>query len=296
MAQTRTPKPPWLKVKLVTGENYKSLARLVRENKLHTVCEESLCPNIYECWEQKTATLMILGEFCTRACRFCAVKSGKPQGVDRDEPNRVARAIQAMDLEHVVITSVDRDDLPDGGASIWRETIVEAKKLAPTTTIEVLTPDFQGIETQLQTVLDACPHIFSHNLETVARLTPQIRSKARFDRSLAVLGYAAEKGFLTKTGLMLGLGETESEIKEAMVAAWQNGVSIFSLGQYLQPTLRHHPVIKYYHPDEFALFKTFAEELGFESVEAGPLVRTSYHADAQARKSAQFEKRRAQMH
>jgi lipoic acid synthetase len=196
----------------------------------------------------------------------------------------------------VVITSVDRDDLPDGGASIWKETIIETKKLSPTTTVEVLTPDFQGTTEHLQTVLDAEPHIFSHNLETVARLTPKIRSKARYDRSLAVLGYAAERGFLTKTGLMLGLGETKKEVKEAMVAAWKNGVALFSLGQYLQPTLKHHPVMKYYHPDEFASLKTFAEELGFESVEAGPLVRTSYRADAQARKSAQFERRHAQVH
>ena len=273
-------KPDWLKIKLPGTEEYKWMNKVVKENHLHTICTSGKCPNAAECWAKGTATFMILGDICTRACKFCNVKTGKPEPVDTKEPLRIARSIKIMKVKHAVITSVDRDDLEDGGAAIWVETIKKVKELNPETTMEVLIPDFNGNEDLLQMIIDAKPEVISHNLETVRRLTPEIRTKAKYDVSLGVLKYIAEKGSVAKSGIMLGLGETEEEILQVMDDLIEVGVSVFTLGQYLQPTPKHLPVKEYVHPDKFAEYKEAGLKKGFRYVESAPLVRSSYNAEA----------------
>lgn len=277
-------KPEWLKIKLNTNENYTELKKLMRNKELHTVCEEAKCPNIHECWGQRrTATFMILGDVCTRACRFCAVKTGLPTETDLEEPKRVAESVKAMNLKHVVITAVARDDLNDGGAFIFAETIKEIRKSSPLTSIEVLPSDLGGNIESLKLLMDAKPDILNHNIETVRRLSDRVRSKAKYDRSLQYLLNAKQlqPGIPTKSSIMIGLGETTEEIIEAMTDLRAHDVDILTIGQYLQPTKKHLPVEKYYHPDEFAELKKVAFEKGFKHCEAGPLVRSSYHADEQ---------------
>ena len=280
----REPKPPWLKVRFPGGPNFERLQGLMRESGLHTVCEEARCPNIGECWGRGTATFMILGETCTRSCGFCAVKTGRPTWFDDDEPRRVAEAVAAMQLEHVVVTSVARDDLADGGSRIFAETITQMRERSPGMGIEVLIPDFDGSDDRLRTVMDARPDILNHNLETVRRLQKPVRKRARWDRSLYVLRRAKEMaveiGYAvhTKSSLMVGLGETRDELQEAFEALRDNDVDILTVGQYLRPSMKHLPLERYYHPDEFAEMKTAALALGFKHVESAPLVRSSYHA------------------
>jgi lipoic acid synthetase len=276
--------PDWIKARLPSGENYHDLKGLLRGLTLNTVCEEAHCPNIGECWDQRTATIMILGDTCTRACGFCAVKTGRPTWFDDDEPRRVAEAVAAMHLEHVVVTSVARDDLPDGGAVVFAETIRRMRDRSPGMGIEVLIPDFDGSDDRLQIVMDARPDILNHNLETVKRLQKPVRKRARWERSLYVLrrakemaneiGYAAH----TKSSLMVGLGETREELTEAFEALRTVDVDILTVGQYLRPSEKHLPLERYYHPDEFAEMKVEALALGFKHVESAPLVRSSYHA------------------
>lgn len=284
--ENRVPKrkPEWLKIKLNTNENYTELKKLMRNKELHTVCEEARCPNIHECWGQRrTATFMILGDVCTRACRFCAVKTGLPTETDLEEPKRVADSVKAMNLKHVVITAVARDDLNDGGAFIFAETIREIRKSSPLTSIEVLPSDLGGNRESLQLLMEAKPDILNHNIETVRRLSDRVRSKAKYDRSLQFLYNAKQfqPDVPTKSSIMIGLGETKEEIIEAMTDLRAHDVDILTIGQYLQPTKKHLPVEKYYHPDEFAELKRIAFEKGFKHCEAGPLVRSSYHADEQ---------------
>ena len=272
------------KIKLQIGENYKFVKDIVKDQNLNTVCAEANCPNIYECWNRGTATLMILGDTCTRACGFCAVKTGKPTWDDPLEPMRTALAVKKMQLKHVVITSVDRDDLKgDYGASIWAQTINEIHKKVPECTVEVLTPDFRGDHTALEKVFIAEPEIFSHNLECVERISKAVRTQSNWQRSLNVLKASANYGLKTKTGLMVGLGETFEEVIETMKEAYYAGVSIFTIGQYLQPTTNHLKVQRYVSNEEFENYKNFGLEIGFEVVESGALVRSSYHADEQAR-------------
>ena len=272
------------KIKLQIGKNYKFVKDIVKDQNLNTVCAEANCPNIYECWNRGTATLMILGDTCTRACGFCAVKTGKPTWDDPLEPMRTALAVKKMQLKHVVITSVDRDDLKgDYGASIWAQTINEIHKKVPGCTVEVLTPDFKGDYTALEKVFIAEPEIFSHNLECVERVSKAVRTQSNWQRSLNVLKASANYGLRTKTGLMVGLGETFEEVIETMKEAYYAGVSIFTVGQYLQPTANHLKVQRYVSNEEFENFKKFGLEIGFEVVESGALVRSSYHADEQAR-------------
>ena len=272
------------KIKLQIGENYKFVKDIVKDQNLNTVCAEANCPNIYECWNRGTATLMILGDTCTRACGFCAVKTGKPTWNDPLEPIRTALAVKKMQLKHVVITSVDRDDLKgDYGASIWAQTINEIHKKVPECTVEVLTPDFRGDHTALEKVFIAEPEIFSHNLECVERISKAVRKQSNWQRSLNVLKASANYGLKTKTGLMVGLGETFEEVIDTMKEAYYAGVSIFTIGQYLQPTTRHLKVQRYVSNEEFENYKKFGLEIGFEVVESGALVRSSYHADEQAR-------------
>ena len=272
------------KIKLQIGENYKFVKDIVKDQNLNTVCAEANCPNIYECWNRGTATLMILGDICTRACGFCAVKTGKPTWDDPLEPMRTALAVKKMQLKHVVITSVDRDDLKgDYGASIWAQTINEIHKKVPECTIEVLTPDFRGDHTALEKVFIAEPEIFSHNLECVERISKAVRTQSNWQRSLNVLKASANYGLKTKTGLMVGLGETFEEVIDTMKEAYYAGVSIFTIGQYLQPTTNHLKVQRYVSNEEFGNYKNFGLEIGFEVVESGALVRSSYHADEQAR-------------
>jgi lipoic acid synthetase len=280
----REPKPPWLKVRAPGSPNYLRLKELMRDRQLHTVCEEACCPNIGECWHHGTATFMILGDVCTRACTYCAVAHGRPHGVDVGEPGRVADAIEAMGLRHAVITSVDRDDLPDGGASIFAETIRQTRARVPGCRIEVLIPDFQGVEHALLTVLDAGPDVLNHNIETVPRLYRMARSGGRFPRSLELLDRSRRyrPAIPTKTGMMLGLGEAIDEIVAVFDDLREVGVSILTIGQYLRPTPAHAPMVRYYHPDEFADLKRLALARGFVHVESGPLVRSSYHAREQA--------------
>ncbi|RMF87382.1 MAG: lipoyl synthase [Nitrospinota bacterium] len=272
---------PWLKVRLPHGENYFQLKALVREKRLHTVCESASCPNIGECWGRKTATFMILGNICTRSCGFCDVMTGRPQAVDWDEPRRVAEAVRTLGLRHVVITSVNRDELPDGGAAIWAETIRQVRSHHPGCTIEVLIPDFKGSAEALYTVLEARPDILAHNTETVPRLYRQVRPQANYAQSLEVLDRAKRAGFVTKTGLMLGLGEEEEEVRAVMRDLRAVACDILTLGQYLQPSKRHLPVRRFYTPAEFARLKREGEAMGLRHVESGPLVRSSYHADTQ---------------
>jgi len=273
--------PPWMKVRLRTGENYRHLRDLVRDRHLHTVCQEARCPNIYECWERRSATLMILGDVCTRSCGFCAVRTGYPPVLDEREPCRTARAVKAMGLRHCVITSVNRDELPDGGAGVWAETIRQVHRQVPGCGVEVLIPDFQGSRDALQQVIDADPEIMGHNLETVPRLYRRVRPQADYQRSLEILRYAREQDMTVKSGIMVGLGERPDEVSQLMAEAAAAGCRIFTVGQYLQPTRDHLPVERYITPDEFSRYHAGGLRLGFEVVEAGPLVRSSYHADEQ---------------
>ena len=280
----REPKPDWLKVRAPGSPSYLRLKGLMRELKLHTVCEEARCPNIGECWTHGTATFMILGDICTRACGYCAVGHGRPEAVDDAEPSRVAEAVQKLELAHVVVTSVDRDDVADGGAKIFADTIREIRKRVPSISIEVLIPDFQGHEAALHTVLDAGPDILNHNTETVPRLYRLARSGGRYSRTLELLDrsrtYAPKVA--TKSGLMLGLGEEWNEVVETLADLRRAGCAILTLGQYLRPSAAHLPMTRYYHPDEFRRLKDIALEMGFAHVESGPLVRSSYHAHEQA--------------
>jgi len=280
----REPKPSWLKVRAPGSANYVRLKALMRDRQLHTVCEEARCPNIGECWHHGTATFMILGDVCTRACAYCAVAHGRPHAVDRAEPGRVADGIEVMGLRHAVITSVDRDDLPDGGASIFADTIRQTRTRVPGCRIEVLIPDFQGIERSLLTVLDAGPDVLNHNIETVPRLYRMARSGGRYPRSLELLDRSRRyrPAIPTKTGMMVGLGEEIDEIVAVFNDLRAVGVSILTIGQYLRPTPAHAPMIRYYHPDEFSDLKRLALARGFVHVESGPLVRSSYHAHEQA--------------
>ena len=278
----RLPLPPWIRVRLRQGQDLARLRGLLRDSTLHTVCEEARCPNLWECWNRGTATFMILGDICTRSCGFCAVKTGRPLTLDQDEPRRVAEAVHAMGLTHAVVTSVNRDELADGGASVFAETIGAIRALTPGCAVEVLIPDFQGSEAALRTVLDAGPDILNHNTETVPRLYPTVRPQARYERSLDVLARAKAGGARVKTGLMVGLGETAEELLVVFSDLRAAGCDILTLGQYLQPTRDHVPVDRYYSPEEFERLREEALELGFAHVEAGPLVRSSYHADAQA--------------
>ncbi|WP_342462832.1 lipoyl synthase [Ureibacillus sp. FSL K6-8385] len=288
-------KPEWLKIKFNTNEGYRDLKKLMREKNLHTVCEEARCPNIHECWgERRTATMMILGAVCTRACRFCAVKTGLPTELDLQEPERVADSVKLMNLKHVVITMVARDDLKDGGAGIMAETIRAIRRKSPQTSIEVLPSDLGGVKENLRIIMDARPDILNHNIETVRRLTPRVRARATYDRSLEFLRRAKEMqpDIPTKSSLMIGLGETWDEILEVMDDLRANNVDIMTIGQYLQPTKKHLPVKKYYTPLEFGKLRKIAMEKGFKHCEAGPLVRSSYHADEQvneATKTGQFQ-------
>lgn len=275
-------RPPWLKIKLRTGENYRDLKNLVRGKGLHTVCEEARCPNIYECWERKIATLMILGDVCTRSCGFCAVKTGRPPYLDTLEPVRVGAAVQAMGLRHCVITSVNRDELPDGGAGIWAETIRQIRRQAPGCTVEVLVPDFRGDRVALQQVMETGPDILAHNLETVPRLYRQVRPQAGYRQSLNVLAQAYDGGMTVKSGIMVGIGEQPEEVMALLADVVATGCHLFTIGQYLQPTRDHLPVSRYVPPDEFGRYKAVALAMGFKVVESGPLVRSSYHADEQA--------------
>jgi lipoyl synthase len=272
-------KPNWLKVKLPTGEAYKNVRGITKSHNLHTICESGNCPNMGECWGAGTATFMILGNICTRSCGFCNVMTGRPLAVDVLEPKKVAQSIKLMKVKHAVITSVDRDDLADGGASIWVETINEIRKANPSTTMETLIPDFKGRLKDIQPIIDAAPEVVSHNMETVRRLTKKVRIQAKYDRSLDTLRYLNEGGIKTKSGVMLGLGETEQEIVETMHDLRAVGVSILTLGQYLQPSKKHLPVVEFITPKQFDKYKEIGLSLGFQHVESSPLVRSSYHAE-----------------
>ena len=277
-------KPDWLKIKLKTTANYNDMKSLMSSHKLNTVCEEAKCPNIYECWDNRTATVMILGDTCTRSCGFCSVKTGKPNIVDMNEPSRVAELVNKLNLRHVVITSVDRDDLKnDYGAYIWKETINAIKNESPNCTIEVLTPDFRGYKPALNQVFSSKPHIFSHNIECVERISKKVRIQSNWKRSLDVLKYSVENNMATKTGMMVGLGESDEEVYNTMDEVAAIGIKIFNIGQYLQPTGGHLKVDRYVTPEQFKNYEVFGYKLGFDVVESGPLVRSSYHADKQAR-------------
>lgn len=291
-------KPEWLKIKLNTNEEYKGLKHLMREKSLHTVCEEARCPNIHECWgERRTATMMILGAVCTRACRFCAVKTGLPNELDLAEPQRVADSVEIMNLKHVVITMVARDDLKDGGAGILAETVRSIRSKSPQTSIEVLPSDLGGVEENLKILMDSKPDILNHNIETVRRLTPRVRARAKYDRSLEFLRRAKEMqpDIPTKSSLMVGLGETWDEVLEVMDDLLANNVDIMTIGQYLQPTKKHLPVQKYYSPLEFGKLRKIAMEKGFKHCEAGPLVRSSYHADEQVNEATKTRQQQSNM-
>ncbi len=286
MIETTLPRPDWLKVRAPSGRNYTELKTMMRDLTLHTVCEEARCPNIGECWESRTATFMILGDTCTRACGFCAVKTGRPPTLDLEEPGRVADAAARMGLEHVVVTSVNRDDLPDGGSRVFAATIRQLRRRLPGCTIEVLIPDFEGDEVALRRVVDAGPDVLNHNLETVPRLTKRVRRRAKYERSLEVLRRAKAMAphRVTKSGIMLGLGETHQEVLDTLADLQTNGVDVVTIGQYLRPGAQYLPIERYYTPDEFALYKAAGEAMGLRHVESGPLVRSSYHA----RKHAQM--------
>lgn len=272
-------KPNWLRVKLPTGENYRRVRQLVDEHKLHTICESGSCPNMGECWGEGTATFMILGNVCTRSCGFCAVQTGRPAAVDEYEPGRVAQSVKLMGVKHAVITSVDRDDLTDGGAEIWAQTVRAIRIQSPGTTLETLIPDFAGKWENLQVILDVAPEIVSHNLETVRRLTKQVRIQAKYDRSLEVLFRLKKGGMRSKSGIMLGLGESHEEVVETMQDLRSVGCDIVTLGQYLQPTTKHLSVVEFITPERFEEYKFLGMEMGFKYVESGPLVRSSYHAE-----------------
>ena len=276
---TRTPKPKWLRVKLPTGKKYTELRGLVDKYDLHTICTSGSCPNMGECWSEGTATFMILGNICTRSCGFCGVKTGRPETVDWEEPEKVARSIKIMGIKHAVITSVDRDDLKDMGTIIWGETVKAIRRMNPETTLETLIPDFQGREDFLDRIVDVNPEVVSHNMETVKRLTREVRIQAKYERSLGVLKYLKEQGIQrTKTGIMLGLGETESEVIQTLEDLREAKLDIVTIGQYLQPSKRHLPVKQFITPDQFKKYETIGLEMGFRHVESGALVRSSYKA------------------
>lgn len=281
-SQPRPRLPRWMKMNLPKGESYSKVKNLVNQHKLHTICTSGNCPNIGECWNRGTATFMILGDICTRNCKFCGVTTGKPLPVDEDEPQRVAKSIQLMQLKHAVITSVDRDDLPDLGAGVWVETIRAVKQLNRGTKLEVLIPDFQGKKELIIQVANARPEVISHNLETVERLTPTIRSAAKYRRSLDVIATIAETGAVAKSGIMLGLGETETEVLQAMDDLLEVGCKVLTIGQYLAPSKEHLPVAEYIHPEQFEKYRTIGLEKGFSFVESSPLVRSSYRAEQHA--------------
>jgi lipoic acid synthetase len=278
-SETKIKKPKWLKVKLPTGKSYKNVRNLVTEHKLHTICESGNCPNMGECWGAGTATFMILGNVCTRSCGFCAVSTGRPEKVDVFEPGRVANSVKLMKVKHAVITSVDRDDLSDGGADTWVSTVKAIRRQSPETTLETLIPDFAGIWENLNKIINVSPEIVSHNIETVRRLTKTIRVQAKYNRSLELLLRLKQGGMKTKSGLMLGLGETQEEVFETLEDLRSVKVDIVTLGQYLQPTPKHAPVEEFINPDQFEKYKEFGLKLGFRFVESGPLVRSSYHAE-----------------
>ena len=277
--QEKIRKPKWLKVKLPTGQAYKAVRGITKSHDLHTICESGNCPNMGECWGAGTATFMILGNICTRSCGFCNVMTGRPLAVDILEPKKVARSVQLMKVKHAVITSVDRDDLKDGGSSIWVETINEIRKENPETTMETLIPDFKGRLKDIQPIIDVAPEVVSHNMETVRRLTKKVRIQAKYDRSLDVLRYLNEGGIKTKSGIMLGLGETEEEVVATMHDLRQVGVSIMTIGQYLQPSKKHLSVLEFITPAQFTKYRNIGLSLGFQYVESSPLVRSSYHAE-----------------
>lgn len=272
-------RPDWLRVKLPYGENYRSVRSIIDTHKLHTVCESARCPNMGECWGEGTATFMILGNICTRSCNFCAVATGKPTELDEEEPTRVARAVYLMKIKHAVITSVNRDELADGGASIWAKTIYAVRELNPETTMETLIPDFKAKWDALQLILEAKPNVCSHNMETVKRLYRRVRPQAKYERSLEQIKRTKEAGLRTKSGVMLGLGETKEEVYEIMEDLLNHGCDVLTLGQYLQPTKMHLPVHEFIHPDLFAHYKEVGLKMGFKYVESGPLVRSSYHSE-----------------
>ena len=276
----REPKPKWLRVKLPTGKNYKNLRSLVDKYNLHTICQSGNCPNMGECWGVGTATFMILGNTCTRSCGFCAVKTGRPDQIDWEEPEKVARSIKLMKIKHAVLTSVDRDDLKDGGSILWSETVKAVRRISPGTTMETLIPDFQGITRNIDRIINVRPEVISHNIETVKRLTRQVRIQAKYERSLGVLRYIKESGQpRTKSGIMLGLGETEEEVINSLEDLREAKVDIVTLGQYLQPTGNHLPVKEFITQEQFVKYKEIGLKMGFRHVESGPLVRSSYHAE-----------------
>ena len=279
VATSRVPKPKWLRVKLPTGEEYKKVRNIVSDHKLHTICESGHCPNMGECWGEGTATFMILGNVCTRSCGFCNVNTGKPEEVDVFEPAKVAKSVSLMGIKHAVITSVDRDDLKDGGSEVWAQTVRAIRQQSPGTTMETLIPDFGGKWENLQQIIDVAPEVVSHNLETVRRLTKSVRIQAKYDRSLELLRRLGKAGLRTKSGIMLGLGETKEEVIEAMDDLRSVGVHILTLGQYLQPTPKHLQVAEFIHPDTFKELEKIGLDKGFMYVESGPLVRSSYHAE-----------------
>lgn len=279
MSSTTAPRPAWLRVKLPSGENYRFVRRVIDEHRLHTVCESAHCPNMGECWGAGTATFMILGNICTRSCGFCAVITGRPTELDWEEPERVARAVELMQLKHCVITSVNRDELKDGGAEIWARTVRAIKERMPETTIEVLLPDFKGNWDALYRVLEEKPDVVSHNMETVRRLYRQVRPQAKYERSLEQIRRTKEAGFRTKSGAMLGLGEERHEVLELMNDLLAHGCDVLTLGQYLQPTPAHLPVVRFVSPEEFQEYERIGLEMGFDYVESGPLVRSSYHSE-----------------
>ena len=276
---SKVKKPDWLRVKLPIGENYKHVRSLVDNHKLHTICESGNCPNMGECWGEVTATFMILGNVCTRSCGFCAVATGRPTAVEWDEPQRVAEAIYLMKVKHAVITSVDRDELKDGGSIIWQNTIRAVKAMTPATTLETLIPDFKGQKENIQRIIEAAPEVVSHNIETVERLTRQVRIQAKYHRSMEVLRILKEGGMRTKSGIMLGLGEKKEEVIQTMTDLKNSGVDVITIGQYLQPTKKHLPVVRFVHPDEFKEYKEIGYQMGIDYVESGPLVRSSYHSE-----------------
>lgn len=276
-------KPEWLKIKLPKAQVHKHVNGLVLNNKLHTICESGNCPNSGDCWSRGTATFMILGDICTRSCKFCNVKTGKPLPVDKNEPLKIAESVKELNLKHCVITSVDRDDLADGGASIWVKTIEEIKRLNPNTTIEVLIPDFDGNTELISKIIAAKPEVISHNLETVESLTPTVRSRAKYKTSLKVLQQIADSGLVAKSGIMLGLGESKEEVLQTMDDLRKINCKVLTIGQYLQPTRKHYPVKEYIHPEEFAKYETIGLDKGFSFVESSPLVRSSYKADRHAK-------------
>ncbi len=275
----RSPKPKWLRVKLPVGQQYRQVRKIVDEHKLHTICESGNCPNMGECWGAGTATFMILGNVCTRSCSFCAVATGRPPELDLDEPRRVAEAVQLMGVKHCVLTSVNRDELKDGGSVIWAETIRQVRQLSPSTTMETLIPDFRAKWDNLYRITDENPEVISHNMETVKRLYRLVRPQAKYERSLEQIRRTKEKGCRTKSGFMLGLGETDDEVRQLLQDLHDNGCDVVTIGQYLQPTKHHLAVAEFVHPDKFAEYKAIGLAIGIEYVESGPLVRSSYHAE-----------------